>query len=298
MGLLSGLEKFGLSLDGIDITEEKESKKKAAAPKKSAPILPTEEKDFLLKKEIKCAVCDKKFSALVIKGSKAKRMEPDSDLRPRFQGIDTVKYDVYSCPYCGYAAMSKSFESLAPSQLKWVREAVCQNFKPSAIDLNDRETYTYEEAVDRLKLALVSAMAKRVKLSEKAYICLKIAWLRREQIEQLSASTKKEDLDKREAYKAEYENFYRQAYDGFMKVSSTETPPFYGLNQNTLDYMLANMALYFKDYQTSAKLVSSLLTSTNTPSNLKDKCFDLKQQLVEISKKQKAAAAAAKKTEQ
>ncbi|MCR4999936.1 MAG: DUF2225 domain-containing protein, partial [Lachnospiraceae bacterium] len=155
-----------------------------------------------------------------------------------------------------------------------------------------------EEAVDRLKLALVSAMAKRVKLSEKAYICLKIAWLRREQIEQLSASTKKEDLDKREAYKAEYENFYRQAYDGFMKVSSTETPPFYGLNQNTLDYMLANMALHFKDYQTSAKLVSSLLTSTNTPSNLKDKCFDLKQQLVEISKKQKAAAAAAKKTEQ
>ncbi|MCR4999106.1 MAG: hypothetical protein K6A05_04610, partial [Lachnospiraceae bacterium] len=66
---------------------------------------------------------------------------------------------------------------------------------------------------------------------------------------------------------------------------------------NTLDYMLANMALYFKDYQTSAQLVSSLLTSTNTPSNLKDKCFDLKQQLVEISKKQKAAAAA-KKTEQ
>jgi len=298
MGLLSGLEKFGFSLGDIDITEDQNAKKKAAPTKKEGPILPTEEKDFLLKKEIKCAVCDKKFPALVIKSSKAKRMEPDKDLRPRFQGVDVVKYDVYACPYCGYAAMTKSFESLAPSQLKWVREGVCKNFKPSGEDLSARETYTYDQAVDRLKLALVSAMTKRVKLSEKAYICLKIAWLRREQIATMTDASK-EALAKREAYKAEMESFYKQAYDGFLKVSSTETPPFYGLGQNTLDYMLANMALYFKDYSTSSKLVASLLTSSNTPANLKDKCYDLKQELVEIAKKQKAeaAAAAAKKPE-
>lgn len=293
MGLLSGLEKFGFSLDDIDITEEQEKKKKAAPPKKAAPVLPTEEKDFLLKKEVKCAVCDQKFPALIVKGSKAKRQDPDRDLRPRFQGIDVVKYDVYACPHCGYAAMTKSFDSLAPSQLKWVREAVCQNFKPSGENLSKRETYTYDQAVDRLKLALVSAMAKRVKLSEKAYICLKIAWLRREQMES-TPEFSKEDLAKRNAYKAEMESFYRQAYDGFLKVSSTETPPFYGLGQNTLDYMLANMALYFKDYGTSSKLVASLLTSANTPANLKDKCYDLKQELVEIAKKQKAEAAAKK----
>lgn len=285
INLLSGLEKFGFKGEAFDIMgedEKKDPKKGAAAA--TAAAKPLEEKDYLLEKKITCAICDRPFTALTVKSNKAKRMEPDADLRPNFEGVDVNKYDVYACPHCGYAALSKSFEHPSPSQIKWVKEAVCNSFRPTsaAVSLG---IYLYEEAVDRYKLALVSAMAKRVKLSEKSYICLKIAWLLRPMIAAIPDDAPADKLKQREEYKAEYESFYRQAYDGFMKASSTETPPFYGMNENTLEYMLANMAFYFKDYPTASKLVSRLLTSSNTPSKVKDLCLELKKNITDEVKK-------------
>ena len=40
-------------------------------------------------------------------------------------------------------------------------------------------TYTYEDALARYQLALVNAIVKQAKNSEKAYICLKAGWLMR-----------------------------------------------------------------------------------------------------------------------
>ena len=67
---------------------------------------PTEEKvipeeEFLLAKTVRCKVCDQVFKTKVVKNGRVKRLEPDQDLRPRFQYIDTLKYDVTSCPNCG-----------------------------------------------------------------------------------------------------------------------------------------------------------------------------------------------------
>ncbi|MBR2057863.1 MAG: DUF2225 domain-containing protein, partial [Fibrobacter sp.] len=35
----------------------------------------------------------------------------------------------------------------------------------------------YDTSIERYKLALYNSMVKRAKISEKSYICLKIAWL-------------------------------------------------------------------------------------------------------------------------
>ena len=56
-------------------------------------------------------------------------MEPDFDLRPRFQYIDTNKYDVSSCPQCGYTAMNRYFTHLSTGQVKMIEEGVCHKFK-------------------------------------------------------------------------------------------------------------------------------------------------------------------------
>ena len=112
------------------------------------------------------------------------------------------------------------------------------------------EVYTYDYAVEKLKLALVNTIAKKGKLSEKAYICLNLAWLRRAQAEQTPDDTPM-NAKKKKQYEAEYEGFYRQAYDGFMKVVVTETPPFFGMDANTIDYILANMAVKYKEYDTA-----------------------------------------------
>ena len=60
----------------------------------------------------RCAVCDKVFKTKMIKSGRLKRLESDMDLRPRYEHIDTLKYSVISCPYCGYTAITRYFEHL------------------------------------------------------------------------------------------------------------------------------------------------------------------------------------------
>lgn len=279
MNLLSGLEKFGISADGeLDIlndgSEDRKSRQKAATAKEEVVLT---EKDFLLDRKAKCPICDTEFLVKTVKSSKLKRQEPDADLRPNHEYVDSVKYGVSACPHCGYAAMHRNFEHLTPTQRKWIREQVSANFKP--VKEEPMETYSYEYAIERYKLALVAAIAKKGKLSEKAYICLNIAWLRRGELATLDEK-KAEDKKLIEQAKAEYEGFYRQAYDGFLKVTSTETPPYNGMDANTLDYILANMAFYYKDYDVASKLISRLITSSATPRRMKDKCLEIKEQIV------------------
>lgn len=282
MNLMSGMEKFGLGQSGelniLDDDMEKKNKNKVANRKEAEEPV---EKDFLLNRKVMCPICDKQFVIRSVKSSKLVRQEPDADLRPNHKYIDTLKYGVSACPRCGYAAMNRNFEHLSATQRKWIREAVATKFKPSE-ELN-LEVYTYEYAVNRYKLALVSAMAKKAKLSEKAYICLNIAWLRRAQLETIPEDTPLNKKHRQECL-AEFDGFYRQAYEGFVKVTATETPPYNGMDTNTVEYIIANMAMHYKEYDTASKVVSRLLTTPGTPKRMKDKCLDLKDEILEAIK--------------
>jgi uncharacterized protein (DUF2225 family) len=293
MNLFSGLEKFGFSGDKeLDITRDEKTAKKNEK-KATVEVKTIEEKDFLLDHKCTCPICDKEFNTKQIKTGKIKRREPDSDLRPNFEGIDTVKYDVTACPYCGYAALNKEFDHLSPTQRRLIREEVTAKFKPGEVKNGD--IYTYDEAIDRFRLALICDMSKRAKLSDKAFICLKIAWLIRGQMKELPKET---DADKAilKQKKTEYDAFYKQAYEGFIKAISTEIPPYCGMQTSTLEFMLSNMAIYFKKYDVASKLVANLLGNPSTPSRVKDKSLDLKDKILEALKEQKAKAALDSKT--
>lgn len=278
MNLLSGLEKFGLGQSGeLDILNDGTETKKRTTDATKKEAVEYTEKDFILDRKVVCPICDKEFLVKTVKSSKVKRMEPDADLRPNHEYVDTLKYGVAACPRCGYAAMHRNFTQLSAAQRKWIRETITANFKPT--EDPKMEVYTYDYAVEKLKLALVNTIAKKGKLSEKAYICLNLAWLRRAQAEQTPDDTPM-NAKKKKQYEAEYEGFYRQAYDGFMKVVVTETPPFFGMDANTIDYILANMAVKYKEYDTASKLVSRLITQPNTPRRMKDKCLELKDDIV------------------
>lgn len=293
MNLFSGLEKFGFSGNKeLDITsDEKTAQKKEK--KGTAEVKTLEEKDFLLDHKCTCPICDKTFNTKQIKTGKIKRKEADEDLRPNFDGVDTVKYDTTVCPYCGYAALNKEFEHLSPTQRRLIREEVTSKYKPG--EVKDEETYSYDVAIDRLRLALICDMAKRAKLSDKAYICLKIAWLLRGQMKELPRVTD-EDKALLKQKKAEYDVFYKQAYEGFIQAISTEIPPFCGMQTSTLEFMLANMAIYFKKYDVASKLVANLLGNPSTPSRVKDKSRDLKDKILVAIKEQKAKEASEAQT--
>ncbi|WP_028236050.1 DUF2225 domain-containing protein [Pseudobutyrivibrio sp. MD2005] len=278
MNLLSGMEKFGFSMDEeLNILADDKPKKEVAPKKAAAPVV-KQEKDFVIDKKARCPVCDKEFLIKAVLTTKLKRLEPDFDLRPNYEHVDKCKYDFISCPRCGYSALDTTFSKIDTARVKLIKAEFCPSFKPQA---NEKigDTYTYEYSIEKFKLALICTMKKRAKMSEKAYVCLKIAWLRRAQLKEFE-NDEKANPKVVEMVKKEYEGFYAQAYEGFMKAVSQETPPYCGMAAEAVEFMLANMSVHYKKYDAAMKILARLIQSASTSRKLKDKCIELKDQIV------------------
>ena len=283
MGLLSGLEKFGL--EQMDTTNLFEDEKKPKAEQQGQADAPKEEKhletEFLLLKSIRCPVCDHVFRTRLVKTGRVKRLEPDFDLRPRFAYIDTNKYDVSSCPKCGYTAINRYFSHITSGQVKLIDQGVHSKFKANTlVNAEDvLEAYTYEEAIEYCKLALYCTMVKKGSTSEKAYECLKLSWLYRGWREKLE-SEGTNDRELLSNVKAEEDAYYKQAYEGFMKAIASESFPMCGMEESTVNILLANMAFKLEKYDVSSKLVSAILTSRVASRSVKDRAMTLKEEII------------------
>ncbi len=282
MNLLSGLEKFGLKAE--DTTNLFEEEKKTVATEDGTKKARTpDESSFLLDKAIRCTVCDKVFKTKMV-NSRVKRLEPDLDLRPRYEYIDTLKYNTKSCPYCGYTAVNRYFEHLSSMQIKLVKEQICENFKGS--DDIEPKLLNYDEAIERYKLALFCSIAKKAKTSEKAYTCLNIAWLFRGKYESLDPKDPALEQERKEC-KEQEEAFYAQAFEGLNKAVSTENYPICGMDECTMDYLLATMAYHFRKYDVASKCIARIQQSPVASKKMKDRAYDLKEKIVNEIKKSK-----------
>jgi len=290
MNLFSGLEKFGLNTEiDADIFTDKDSEsdnktQKQVSVNVTNTVKKVDEKEYLLEKSCVCTVCNKQFKSLTIRNTKLRRLQPDMDLRPRFGNVDTLKYDVISCPYCGYTSLSRYFEGLTKGQIQLVKTNVCSSFKPQPPELP--ETYDYPTAILRTKMALYNSVIKRGKISERAYACLKISWMLRDYVEELKQSTDK-NPDIIMELEEERDIFYKEAFEGFQKAVSNEPLPICGMDGNTLDYLLSYMAAYFKDYAFASRLLGKLLTSKTADRRIKDRALELKDIIVAELKKTK-----------
>lgn len=240
------------------------------------------ETDFLFTKKISCTICRQEFDAKIVKNARIRRLQPDFDLRPRFQHIDTLKYDVYACPHCGYAAITRSFDHLTKGQIQLVKDNICANFTPTSE--TEPETYNYKVAIDRYTRALQCAKVKRAKTSEIAYTCLKISWMYRSLADGMPEETESQAAQKQAVRKMQ-EDYYRQAYDGFQKALASEDFPICGMDTHTMDYLLACLACHFEEYSFASRSLSNILSSQTADRRIKDKALDLKQEIVSAIRK-------------
>ena len=285
--LLGGLEKYGLDEETLqkafDETSKQIKTKNAVKETKSVALA---EEDFLLLKSAVCPICDNVFSTMAVKSGRARRMQPDFDLRPRFEAIDVNKYDVTSCRKCGYTALNKDFSHLTAGQMKLISEGVRKNYKIVDEGFSDKAP-GYDTSIERYKLALYNSMVKRAKVSEKSYICLKIAWLYRGKIEQL---IRESDLEPAklahivEFCKKEELKFYGNAYTGLIEARSTESFPICGMDTNTYEMLLAAMAFNLDKLDDASRFVSTLLVSRTVNSGTKNRAIDLKEMILERRK--------------
>lgn len=232
------------------------------------------EAQYLLKKTYTCPICNQTFKALTVKAARPRLLRRDTDMRPVYQNIDIVKYDSIVCENCGYAALTQYFDRLSESQVKTIRTEVSQRFQ--GIE-SAGQTYTYSEAILRHKLALANAIIKRGKVSERAYICLKIAWLYRGEREMESENEGK----RKKLYSLEMD-YIKKAQNGFQEASMNESFPIAGMDEWTFDFLLAELSIECGEPASALKLLSHIIISRNAPDRVKERARELRDYLHEI----------------
>lgn len=233
-----------------------------------------------------CPVCDTAFKAKTVKIGRAKLKGTDMDLRPKYESIDLLKYDVIVCPKCGYAALSRYFKYMTGAQAKLIKQNITPNYKGNT---HTGETISYEEALERYQLTLANAIVKRARASEKAYICLKSAWLLRGYAESLDEAAE-DTKAKKEELETQENEYLQNALEGFLAARQSETFPMCGMDEQTVDYLISVMAIRFEQYDVASKLIGTIITSTAASPRMKDKARDLKEILVQKIKEKNSAA--------
>lgn len=271
-GILSGLEAFGLgNLSNMEVYEKEEEQSRKAA--ETAVQHKVTEAELIFDKTYTCPVCDKVFKAKNVKAGKVKLIAMDSDLRPKYQGMDSLKYDAVACPNCGFAALNRFFNYMTSVQAKLIRENISQSFRGLP---QEGEIYSYDEAIARHKLALVNTIVKRSKLSEKAYTCLKTAWLIRGKYETMPAETP-DYVNVKKALQTEEMEFLKNAYEGFQEAFSKEMFPMCGMDENTCTYLVGELARRLGHYDEASRWISRVLTARDANERIKAKAREAKE---------------------
>ena len=279
MGIFSGFEKLGLgNIEGEALFEDPRKKEvvvKKEEPKKKLQLV--NEEDYLFDKKYKCPVCDSDFEARTVRTDKVKMKNVDIDLRPDYDEVDQNKYDVIACPACGYAALSRYFPNLNKYQIDDIRVKICMNYKHEPCK---DPVYTYEYAKRLYQLCLANAVVKKAKNSEKAYICLKSAWVIRGETQRLDPND--DDYETRKAENdAQEKELLVNALNGFAMARQTEEFPIAGMDATTLDYLMAALAVETGQRDMASKMIGEILTSRVANSRIKDKARVLKEMLME-----------------
>lgn len=280
MDIFAGLDELGFeNIEIEDIYAEPEiiahEEKKMKKPDKVV-----NEADLLFDKGYVCPACDMKFRAKTVRTGKYRLVSIDQDLKPRYDVIEPLKYEVILCNNCGFTATSRYFVSLAPSQRKMIKEKISANYKPRK-DVKD--TYSYDEAISKYKLALLCAVVKNAHASEKAYNCLKAGWLVRSYIESLE----QEDISdekKINELKALENDFLEKAYNGLITAMEHEVFPICGMDEYTLKILIAVLAKRFNHMDIASKLIADILSSRTCTSRIKDRARDLKDEILNMKK--------------
>ena len=273
MGLLSGLSNMGLGkLEGADIYEEEKKPEVKAAAKEEAPF---DENDVLFDKSAECPICGKSFSYRAVRTGKARLLGQDQDLRPKYDKFDPAKYDVVVCPYCGYAALIRYFTALPDAQVKLVKAGIGGKVH----GVSNPPIFSYDDAIQRYQLALASSIVKRAKDSEKAYVCLKMAWVIRGKKESLPLDTENYDEVMKGLTDDEFEAL-KFAYDGCVSARQKESFPIAGMDEITIDYLIGVLAAKFGEFDTAQKMIAGILMNKAANNRIKDRARDLKEQVL------------------
>lgn len=281
MGLFSGLDKYGLGeMEKMGLYDSQQETEQGAmsGKAKAKPQKQFQEQDYLFDKTFTCPVCSTAFQAKQVLTGKVQLKKTDTDLRPVYDKLNCIKYDAIVCPKCGYASMTRYFKYVLPKQAESVLKHISANFH--GLNGVDEPYYSYELAIDRYKLALASCVVKQAKNSEKAYTCLKLAWLLRGKRESLTGTEPNYEEIKDQLEGEELE-LLENACNGFSIAYEKETFPLCGMDESTFSCMLGDLCRRVGRKDEAKRWISKVLISRTANERIKDKAREIKELLLE-----------------
>lgn len=277
MGLLSGLESLGLGGVAKEKKVFEEENKDAKAGKKVSQKPKITEEEVLFDKKFTCPVCEYEFTSKMLRAGKVKLVSSDLDLRPVYEIMEPLKYDAVVCPQCGYGALNRFWTPLMSAQVGLIKEQISKNFKGMSALGN---TYSFDEALLRYKMVLMSSIVKKAKVSEKAYTCLKMGWLLRSKAESLPEDTENRDAVVKDL-KAEELECLKNAFEGFKSAFEKESFPMCGMDEITVTYLVGELARRCGNFDEAGRWISRVLTNQSANERIKNRARDIKELISE-----------------
>ena len=205
--------------------------------------------NHLFDKQIVCPVCNSNFKVKTVKSKSPRVISKDSDFFIRYSGINPYFYDVLICNSCGYAAIRGDFENLKSYKKELVLSNVTPKWKPREYPVILDEKL----AIERYKLALLNSVLLDLPDSTKGMISLRIAWMHR------LLANKEQEL-----------TFLSQALDGLNNAYMKEVLPIYGLQRDSLMYLLGELNRKIGNTQEALLWFSKTIVSTNSSNRIKE----------------------------
>ncbi len=156
-----------------------------------------------LYKEFTCQLCGNAFSQPRVFADAIRIKSRDEDLKPNFEGVNALYYQVVTCPRCYLTLFERDFGKLEipADKMEKVRK-VLENAKKEFGSLNLGEDRTLDDAIKLFSIAAaVYTVLEHRRGAAEAY--LKLAWLFRE------AGKKKEEMVALAKALKNFEDHYR-----------------------------------------------------------------------------------------
>ncbi len=123
-----------------------------------------------------CPVCNSQFEAVRIFTDAIKIKSRESDLKPVYDGVNVLMFQLVSCPKCLYTSFEDDFGELQSSHVEAIKR-MHEKLKGFEIELSENKSV--RDAAVQYNIAAVMYVA-REKFFRAAESFLKLAWLYRD----------------------------------------------------------------------------------------------------------------------
>ena len=217
---------------------------------------------YLYPKKFTCTVCENEFTQQMVRKTKLKVLSVDTDFKSFYKDIDPNRYEVMLCKHCGFAALPTHFDKIVNRQ----REAILQKIKPEYKHVEYELPYSVESTEAIYGQAYKCAEAMNAKVSVKAFLSLRLAWVFRE------VGRKDDEL-----------KYIKVAYEGLKEAYSTENFPLGNMDESTAKYVIGDLARRLGLMGEAMRWIADVVVAKGISQGIKEKAVQLKDLIREGS---------------